>query len=421
MKNAFKGLAVIVAGILFFIASLSAIKSVGSRRAVASDEKSENTDIEEDTNDSAETADTTPEGDDDMTDISTNFDEELISFLEKSGYSDKNYMVSPASFRAVLALAVAGADSDTKTSLIKAMGFVNEEEMNEWYNNVLFAPDTASGFITFKMLNSAWHNTASKGSINETYRQNIRQLYHADAEDVAPDKITDAVNDWVNEGTEGLVPKMSDDLSQVDMVLANTIYLKSSWVENFEKMNTKEGDFKSIDGDVVQKDFMEQADFFRYYEDADGKLVILPMQGDVDVIFMLGDIEDVCDRIVDCESDNVHIKLPKFETEASFDNSELTEFMKSRGAGIAFSPEADFSAMISDSEVFISDIIQKTKIKVDEEGIEATAASMIAVLGAAPPGEKIETREFIADEPFKYYIVTDDDDPKILFYGQIVK
>ena len=48
-------------------------------------------------------------------------------------------------------------------------------------------------------------------------------------------------------------------------------------------------------------------------------------------------------------------------------------FLKSRGAGTAFSNGADFSIMCSDYPLYISDIIQKTKIKIDEEGLEAAA------------------------------------------------
>ena len=69
-------------------------------------------------------------------DASADFDKALIDFVDKSGFGDENYMVSPTSFRAALALAVAGADTETKDELIHAMGFNSMDEVNEWYNSV---------------------------------------------------------------------------------------------------------------------------------------------------------------------------------------------------------------------------------------------------------------------------------------------
>ena len=470
MNNALKGLIVVVACVLFFFACLSAVKEIGSnRKALIGDtavatiedrddsvekideetstedmtdlveeldednstedmtntvEKTESAEIKENEDLGAEETkdENTFQGENnDMKEVSGDFDEALISFLEDSGFKDKNYMVSPASLRAVLTLAVAGADSDTKSSLLAAMGFSDEEEMNTWYEKVAGISETPVGDMNYKLLNSVWHNTDMPGSISENYKAIIGEEYNAEANDVAGDKITGAVNNWVDEGTEGLIPKMSDDLSQVDLVLVNTMYLKCSWFKEFDEEATTEGDFTTFDGSKVKKDFMEKTQNCSYYEEDGGKLVILPMMGSVRAVFTIGNIDDVCEKVNNAVDGRVHIKLPKFETDSSFSNNEMSEFIKRRGAEIAFTPEADFSVMSSDRELFISDIIQQTKIKVDENGIEAAAATMIAVLGAAFPGNIEEPWEFIADEPFRFYIITETEKPEILFCGQIVE
>ena len=76
--------------------------------------------------------------------------------------------------------------------------------------------------------------------------------------------------------------------------------------------------------------------------------------------------------------------------------------------------------MSSDMKLYITDIIQKTKIKVDEEGIEAAAATAVMMTEGAIAVEP-EVKEFNANEPFKYMLLTDGSDPELLFYGQIVK
>ena len=441
MNNIIKGLIVVIACVLFFFSSLFAIRSYGSRRDALKQQPKETKAAQVDAETMQEEAETakgeaetakgeaetaqgeveTAQGEVDMTIISKNFDGELIKFLEDSGFKDKNYMVSPASLRAVLVLAVAGADSDTKTALLSAMGFDNENEMNAWYEKVSKSPDPTGMFMTYKLLCSAWHNSDKAGTISPDYKAVIKEKYNAEANDVPSDELTGKVNKWVDEGTEGLIPKVSDNLSAEDLVLVNTIYLKCSWFNEFDKMMTSEDDFTAYDGSSVSKEFMEQTGAFRYYEDSDGKFVIMPMKNGISTVAALGNIEDVLAKIGSASDENVHIKLPKFETDTSFENEEMSAFIKNRGADVAFSPEADFSVMSSDSKLFISGIVQQTRIKLDEDGIEAAAASMVRVLGSGLPGEEGDTKEFIADEPFKFYIITDTEVPEVLFCGQVVK
>lgn len=112
--------------------------------------------------------------------------------------------------------------------------------------------------------------------------------------------------------------------------------------------------------------------------------------------------------------------LPKFETETELSDNQLLDFCKAHGATKAFSPDADFSVMSHEMSLMITDIIQKTKIKVDEKGIEAAAATAILMLEGCAP-EKHEIKEFIADRPFRYMLLTDTAEPELLFYGQIVE
>ena len=217
------------------------------------------------------------------------------------------------------------------------------------------------------------------------------------------------------QNTNGLIPSISNDLSYADLVLVNTLYLRAGWVNSFEDYATKEGDFTTISGDVVKKDFMHQQNHFRYYEDENGKFVILPMNGGINAVFILGEVDDVAGKIASAVPEEVNVSLPKFEAETSLSNSELVDFCKERGAADAFTVNADFSLMSDDMSVFISDIIQKTKIKVDEEGIEAAAATAIMMTEGAML-EQPEVKEFTADEPFKFMILTDAEEPELLFY-----
>ncbi len=376
-------------------------------------------------------------------DIDMDFNDSLIDFIENNGLKDTNYMISPTSFRAALALAVSGADNDTKDELLKAMGFGSVDEMTEWYDSVLasvnnyktwlestkndseenrdfFEPDVPSPDGAFDIQNSIWRNTKSEGKLSEKYIKSVNEKFGATAKNVSSDKITDTVNSWIKENTKGLIPSISDDLSYADLILVNTIYLKTAWQNDFYEGATQEGDFKTISGDTVKKDFMRQQDRFKYYEDEKGKFVVLPMNGGINAVFILGDVNDVISKIPKASYEEVSVKLPKFETETSLSEHQLIDFCKDRGANKAFTSEADFSIMSDEAAFFISDIIQKTKISVDEEGIEAAAATAVMMELTSALTES-EPKEFTADRPFKYMILTESETPELLFYGQLVK
>ena len=376
-------------------------------------------------------------------DVTGDFDKALIEFVENSGCAEENYMVSPTSFRAALALAVAGADTETKDELIHAMGFENMDEVNAWYASVTqiiadfdtyiendkkvfnsekqwLPKDAKAPEGSLIMMNSIWNNIDLNGKFGKDYVKYVKKNYSAEAYDVTSDQFTDKANKWVSEGTNGLIPTISNDLSAVNAALINTLYLKSSWVNTFEKYATEQDNFTTISGEKVQKDFMNQQDHFRFYEDSNGKLIVLPLNGGVNAVFVLGDIEDVHDAISKASREDVIVKLPKFEVESAFTENEFIDFLQKRGAGLAFTDYADFSVMCPDTSWMITDIIQKTRIKVDEDGLEAAAATAVMMCESALMIED-KPKEFIADEPFKFYIFAGEDDSEMLFCGQVVK
>ena len=370
------------------------------------------------------------------------FNKSLIEFVEQNGFSQENYMVSPTSFRAALALAASGADNETKDQILAAMGFSSMEEVNAWYNSVNSSIDNFDSLLkeakkdfkenkewygddakepdgAFQMANSIWSNTDASGKLSKDYIKYIQKNYDAEAENVDSSHITDKVNSWINNKTKGLIPEISGNMSDVAVVLVNTVYLRTSWLESFSDYFTTQDDFTTIDGSTVKKDFMQQTKSYRYYEDEKGKFVVLPMNGGINAVFILGEVDDIMGKLEDATYEEVDVKLPKFEIESSFSNNELIDYMVSQGATLPFTEDADFSVMSKDMSLVISDIIQKTKIKVDEDGIEAAAATAIMMKESAM--EITEIKEFHADQPFKFMILTDSDTPEPLFCGQLVK
>ena len=115
--------------------------------------------------------------------------------------------------------------------------------------------------------------------------------------------------------------------------------------------------------------------------------------------------------------------MPKFEIETTA--SDIIDFLKTKGINLAFDSEiADFSNMM-DTGNYINQIVQKTKIKLDENGVEAAAVTAVVMdATSCLPQEPPKPIYFIADEPFTFYIYTnvgEAETPELLFYGQYVK
>jgi len=375
------------------------------------------------------------------------FDRDFLNFIHVQNEKE-NYIVSPLSFRAALILAVEGADASTRAQLLSAMGFASEDEMAQWYAAVkesvdffdrwgsrqrqiaeeeaqYYPPGEAPEVPVhaYRVLNSVWNNTDRFGAFLPDYISSIAEHYDATANSVPADQITDAVNHWCDEATAGLIPNISNDLSGCAAALVNAVYLKSSWVDEFSKYMTEPEDFTDINGNVTRRDMMKAKGRYRFFEGRGTKLVSIPLNGGLSFVAVLGDASDWLADYDAAEYTDVDLWIPKLDTESSFGRKALVQFLMDRGAVDAFDAgTADFSRM-ADYSWYISDILQKAKIKTDEEGLEAAAVTMVMMAeGALLEPEEPQYREFHATEPFRYFIVTTTTQtPLVVFAGQEVK
>jgi serpin B len=132
-----------------------------------------------------------------------------------------------------------------------------------------------------------------------------------------------------------------------------------------------------------------------------------------DVIKELND-DGFSATIADAGGEDVVISLPKFEFEFG---TSVADLMESRGMTQAFDGDAEFDGMTGGiNDLFISDIIHKTYIKVDEEGAEAAAVTVVIMETTAMPNEPKEETVFCADRPF-IFAIYDTTDNTVLFTG----
>jgi len=236
------------------------------------------------------------------------------------------------------------------------------------------------------------------------------------------------INDWVEEETEGLIEDLIPEGAITDLtrlVLTNAIYFNATWNSPFEVENTADGTFWVSDGAPVTVPMMYQGALFPYAEGAGWQAVELPYDGDVlSMVVILPDdletFEDTLDDavvggIVDQLSwEMVQLTMPKFSFDSSF---ELSDPLKEMGMVDAFTlGVADFTG-IEDTyhELYISKVIHKAHIGVDEKGTEAAAATAVIMEGYGVPDENPLT----LDHPF-FFLIRDIPSDTILFMGRVV-
>lgn len=381
--------------------------------------------------------------------LSDSFDERFLAYL--SAHAEGNYMASPLSFRYALGLLLAGAEGETKTELLQALGVSSEEEWIEHcldFNGFveMFAADLErereeyryqkeQGWIpagtpepeifrALRVANSVWKAERIKEEFKEGYKESVEKNYAAEYRSFTAENAVEKINEWADVKTEHMISKLLPDgypTEYLAVVLMNALYFKDAWWESFPEALTKEDDFHTRDGRTTRKEFMTREDHCFWYADDETELVILPMKGGVNMAFVLGNTEDLPEKIAKAETVRVKVTIPKIDLETDFSGGELVNFLKENGVSLAFDDQrADFSAMI-DHPVFVSDIIQKTRIKLDEEGVEAAAVTAIMMENSGYV-EPEKPKVFKADRPFSFYIyATCNETTAMMFAGEIVE
>ena len=376
----------------------------------------------------------------------TAFDSQLVEYLKQTGKADENFTVSPLSFKAALTMAALGAEGETQAQLLAALGFRNLEELRAWYSTVLAGADNFEAFFAemekenaayqsrfpgfsssaanqerqsaYRVVNSVWSNQDLPGEFRQSFLDDIAKTCRAEAYSAKAAELADAVNAWVKEQTNGLIPSILDDASEVSAVLVNALYLKSGWKSSFRKLEDRA--FTTVSGETVQKPFMGKTSRLNYYSDEKTQLVRVPLQGGMSMVFVLGDDTNLAEKLSKAESRLVELTVPMFDVETSLDKKELVNYLRLLGCDRMFDDQkAEFDPMYT-SSLYVGDIIQKAKVHIDEEGLEAAAVTALVmhVSGMMPKPE--EPVSFCADRPFSFYVVNGGETPELLFWGQIV-
>lgn len=344
--------------------------------------------------------------------------------LTNSLYAGKSMIMSPLSLYLALGMVEAGAEGQTAAELAAVLGG-DAQAVNAYAKSLLDQLPAVDLNVKLRLADAVVVNDSYQ--INKTYKSTVEQYYYAPVENISfddLDKVKNTVNAWCSRNTEGLIPSILERVSPETVAyLLNALYFKATWTNPFEDFQIKQLAFAGADKKLdflCEKNYAQYADCGAYHlvsrDYAKGKYkfyILLPKETN-GLKTMLASLENQNWGTLAAGMKNqyVNLQFPKFETESKF---ELTETLKALGIKKAFLSDEDFSPMFSDVRVYVSSVIQKAKIKLDESGTEAAAVTVVTMEKNAGPGQD-KPVDFIADHPFAY-VIAESTSNTILFTG----
>jgi len=336
-----------------------------------------------------------------------------------------NTVTSPLSASVLLAMVAAGTDGENAEEMIELLRLDSPRDTR---NAALLADLANTDDVTLSIANSLW---AAEGyPFEEDYISFTQDTYGAtlDEIDLGSQDTADAIDDWVDDRTKGLIDEIAKDLElpnpQAVLVLINTVYFLGTWTTTFDKDNTRDTPFTLASGNKVEVPTMHRSaaevetslgDGFQmlrlsYGEDERFGMEILLPDENVPLDQLLDDLDaETWRNAVDSLATATvsEIALPRFELEW---DANLNEVLQSLGMVSAFGG-GDFTPM-SPRNRFLDTVVQKTYIRVDEKGTEAAAVTggVMAVSAGPPP--------FRVDRPFAF-TVSDRETGAVLFLGSV--
>lgn len=340
-----------------------------------------------------------------------------LKLLKESMKEEENTLISPLSVLCALGMTANGAGGDTLEQMETLFG-ISRQQMNEYLHAYI---NTLPQGEKYKLTpaNSIWIKEMEGLKIQEDFLQTNADWHNAEIYQAPFDDTTlQKINNWVNENTDGMIPAILNHIpSGAVMYLINALAFDAEWQTIYENTQIRDSVFTASDGTAQDIEMMYSNEyqyleddgavgFLKYYADKKYALAALLPNENTSLEKYIASLtaERLSELLANPQEITVETAIPKFQCEYSMELSDIFEHM---GMTHAFDCEtADFTSLGSCTEgpLYISRILHKTYISVDERGTRAGAATAVEMLRATSLAPQ-EVKTVYLDRPFLYMLI----------------
>jgi serpin B len=375
-------------------------------------------------------------------DLSKSILDFTIGFSRHHSSSDvagrRNLVWSPLSLYEAMLMVGEGADGNTFTELQHITHLKTKEAYREWssgfLNNVKKNfKDNRQYNISLNIANRLY--AANDFQLDDKFNKDLEKYYQSQLELIdfnQAENSADQINQWISNQTNNIINKVlkaSDINPMTRLMLVNALHFKAPWFKPFDSdLSTKEN-FTLSTGRLIELQTMHSILHLPYYYDKKHKSqwINIPYKGNNRYVLTLA-LPDKDTQLRTLEKkvlrnskilsnifhllDNptngntrIQLSLPKFRIESSLDF--VQHFKQYYNVKIPFDADkADFSLMSSTRErdLFISKIIHKAVIDIDEAGTEAAAVTIVQLLSRSGMFLHEDPIQLAFSRPFLFYL-----------------
>ncbi|XP_040840685.1 serpin B12 isoform X2 [Ochotona curzoniae] len=320
-----------------------------------------------------------------------------------------------------------------------ATGSVKNELLSCYFGKLLSKLDRIKPDYTMSIANRLYGE--KEIPISPEYVEDVIQFYHTTIESVDfrkdPENSRQLINFWVESQCQGKIKDFFSKNTINDatvLVLVNAVYFKAKWDRCFDYKHTVEADFVLNQNEKKSVKMMKQKGVFKLGFVEELKMQILEIKytkGELSMFVLLpssseDNLQSLCEleRNITyekvaawCSSKNmseekVAVSFPQFTLEDTYD---LNSILQDLGITDIFDErKADLTRISSSPNLYLSKVVHKAFVEVDEDGTEAAAGSGAVGMEMSVPS----WTEFNANHPF-LFLIRHNKTQSILFYGRV--
>jgi serine protease inhibitor len=359
------------------------------------------------------------------------FTTSIPALMQNAG--KENRVCSPLNIYMALSMLAAVTGGETRQQILDALGAESLDALQKQAAQLWAENSWDDGLVTSTLANSIWLRDGY--NYNSETLQKLGEDFYASAfsGEMGSDAYNNILRDWINEHTGNLLTEQAGKLElNADTVLAlvSTLYYSASWHDKFSSAATTQDVFHAPNGDV-STDFLHSSDSNTvYYGDGfsaiglslenSGRMWLLKPDEGVDAAELLQNEDTLGFLLANGEWSQtqraiVNLSLPKFDVSSDLD---ILDTLAQLGmTDVLDGIKSDFTPLTAANDsLALTQAKHAARVKIDEDGCEAAAYTILGVEATAMMGPEDEI-DFTLDNPFVFAITGIDGLP--LFVGLV--